>query len=35
MAIVIWLSEPMRLTIEVYLLKLQQVWFSIRQAIFG
>jgi uncharacterized membrane-anchored protein len=35
MAIVIWLSEPMRLTIEVYLTRLQQLWFSIRQAIFG
>jgi uncharacterized membrane-anchored protein len=35
MAIVVWLSEPMRLTIEVYLLKLQQFWFSIKQAVFG
>ena len=35
MAIVIWLSEPMRLTIQVYLLKLQQLWFSIKQALFG
>jgi uncharacterized membrane-anchored protein len=35
MAIVVWLSEPMRLTIEVYLLKLQQLWFSIKQAVFG
>jgi uncharacterized membrane-anchored protein len=35
MIIVVWLSEPMRLTIQVYLLKLQQLWFSIKQVLFG
>ena len=35
MAIVVSLSEPMRLRLELYWLQIQNVWFEIRQAIFG
>jgi uncharacterized membrane-anchored protein len=35
MAIVVGLSEPMRLTIAVYWERLTSVWFELRQAIFG
>jgi uncharacterized membrane-anchored protein len=35
MAIVVWLSEPMRVTIDVYFEKLQGFWFDLKRAVFG
>jgi uncharacterized membrane-anchored protein len=35
MAIVVWLSEPMRLYLETQWLKIVNVWFDIQQAVFG
>jgi uncharacterized membrane-anchored protein len=35
MAIVVSLSEPMQLTLETYWVQIKQLWFELRQAVFG